>query len=125
MGYLLKPHVKTYREKKNRQGFTDKSIEKYIQKTAYLTKVQKEKELVLYYIRNHYLDFGAIDEVVSETVKNIFLQWIAQAGSNSEKKGRTEYGQEYILKRKEGTCVLHCEDGDLTMPVYVLEFKDE
>ena len=71
------------------------------------------------------LDFGAIDEVVSETVKNIFLQWIAQAGSNSEKKGRTEYGQEYILKRKEGTCVLHCEDGDLTMPVYVLEFKDE
>ena len=125
MGYLLKPHVKTYREKKNRQGFTDKSIEKYIQKTAYLTKVQKEKELVLYYIRNHYLDFGAIDEVVSETVKNIFLQWIAQASSNSEKKGRTEYGQEYILKRKEGTCVLHCEDGDLTMPVYVLEFKDE
>lgn len=41
---------------------------------------------------------------------------------NSGKIGRTEYGQEFRLVRKPGTCVLHFEDGDLTMPAYVLEF---
>ena len=42
---------------------------------------------------------------------------------NSEKMGRTEYGQEYRLIRGEGTCVLKCEDGDLKMPSYIMEFK--
>ena len=42
---------------------------------------------------------------------------------NSEQKGRTEYGQEYRLIRRKGSCVLHCEDGDLTMPAYVMEFR--
>lgn len=42
---------------------------------------------------------------------------------SSEKTGRTEYGQEYQLKRKDGSCVLKCEDGDLKMPDYTLEFK--
>ena len=51
------------------------------------------------------------------------MQWIGQAGMNSEHRGRTEYGQEYRLVRAEGNCVLHCEDGDLTMPAYVMEFQ--
>ncbi|MDD2972873.1 MAG: TIGR02677 family protein [Lachnospiraceae bacterium] len=123
--YLLKPHVKTYREKKDRQGFTDKSFEKYLQKNAYLQKIQKEKELALHYIRDYRLDFSRIDEVVPEIAKNIFLQWIAQASISSEKKGRTEYGQEFYLKQGEGNCVLKCSDGNLTMPAYILEFKHE
>ena len=42
---------------------------------------------------------------------------------NTEGKGRTEYGQEYRLIRQEGSCVLKCEDGNLTMPVYIMEFQ--
>ena len=42
---------------------------------------------------------------------------------NSQKQGQTEFGQEYRLIQKEGTCVLKCEDGDLTMPTYIVEFK--
>lgn len=42
---------------------------------------------------------------------------------SSRRMGRTEYGQEYRLIRKKGTCVLKCEDGLLTMPAYTLEFK--
>lgn len=123
--FLLKPHVKTYREKKNRQGFADKSFEKYLQRNEYLKNRQKEKELALRYIKNHQLDFSQIDEIVPEAAKNIFLQWIGQASISSEKKGRTEYGQEFLLKRGEGRCVLKCSDGDLTMPAYVLEFTEE
>jgi len=125
MMYLLKPRVQTYREKKSRQGFKDKSEEKQIQKMAYLEKITAEKNIVLHYIKENRLDFSSIDEVVSEGTKNVFLQWIAQAESSSTLRGRTEYGQEYTMKVNEGTCVLHCEDGDLIMPAYVLEFDHE
>ena len=124
MEYVIKPHTRSYREKKDRQGFTDKTLEKWSQRNDYLQKVQQEKELVLHYIKNNKIIFSEIDEVVSEHTKNVFLQWITQANMNSQRKGRTEYGQEYQLKKTDGTCILECEDGRLTMPAYVMEFQE-
>lgn len=121
--FLLKPHTRGYRERKDRTGFADKSLEKMAQRESYLRQAQKQKEVVLRYIREKKIRFAEIDEVVSEDTRAIFLQWIAQANMSSEKMGRTEYGQEYQLRKKEGSCVLKCEDGDLKMPDYTLEFK--
>ena len=121
--FLLKPHTRGYRERKDRTGFADKTLEKMAQRESYLRQALKQKEVVLRYIREHKIRFAEIDEVVSEDTRAIFLQWIAQANMSSEKTGRTEYGQEYQLKRKDGSCVLKCEDGDLKMPDYTLEFK--
>ena len=121
--FLLKPHTRGYRERKDRTGFTDKSLEKMAQRESYLRRAQRQKEVVLRYIREQKIRFAEIDEVVSEDTRAIFLQWIAQANMSSEKTGRTEYGQEYRLKKKEGSCVLKCEDGNLKMPDYILEFK--
>lgn len=121
--FLPKPHTRGYRERKDRTGFADKSLEKMAQRESYLRQAQKQKEVVLRYIREQKIRFAEIDEVVSEDTRAIFLQWIAQANMSSEKTGRTEYGQEYQLKRKDGSCVLKCEDGDLKMPDYTLEFK--
>lgn len=121
--FLLKPHTRGYREKKDRAGFADKSLEKMAQRESYLRRAQRQKEVVLRYIREQKIRFAEIDEVVSEDTRTIFLQWIAQANMSSEKTGRTEYGQEYRLKKKEGSCVLKCEDGNLKMPDYILEFK--
>lgn len=121
--FLLKPHTRGYREKKDRTGFADKSLEKMAQRESYLRLAQRQKEVVLRYIREQKIRFAEIDEVVSEDTRTIFLQWIAQANMSSEKTGRTEYGQEYRLKKKEGSCVLKCEDGNLKMPDYILEFK--
>ena len=121
--FLLKPHTRGYRERKDRTGFADKSLEKMAQRESYLRRAQRQKEVVLRYIREQKIRFAEIDEVVSEDTRIIFLQWIAQANMSSEKTGRTEYGQEYRLKKKEGSCVLKCEDGNLKMPDYILEFK--
>ena len=121
--FLLKPHTRGYRERKDRTGFADKSLEKMAQRESYLRRAQRQKEVVLRYIREQKIRFAEIDEVVSEDTRVIFLQWIAQANMSSEKTGRTEYGQEYRLKKKEGSCVLKCEDGNLKMPDYILEFK--
>lgn len=121
--FLLKPHTRTYREKKDRRGFTDKSLEKLMQRENYLRHAARQKEIVMQYIKESRINFSEIEGVVSEDTRNTFLQWIAQANMNSQKLGRTEYGQEYRLMKKEGNCVLKCEDGDLRMPAYVLEFK--
>lgn len=121
--FYVKPHTRTYREKKDRRGFSDKSLEKLIQREAYLKSVKAQKEMVMRYVKDRKIVFGEIDEVLSETTRNIFLQWITMANMNSQKCGQTEFGQEYRLIRKEGNCVLKCEDGDLTMPAYVMEFK--
>ena len=117
--FLLKPHTRAYKEKKDKRGFTDKSLEKMAQRDSYL----RQKEIVMHYIRDNRITFSEIDEVISQETRITFLQWITQANMNSGKNGRTEYGQEYHLKRTEGKCVLRCEDGDLVMPAFILEFK--
>ena len=75
-------------------------------------------------VKDQKIRFGDIDEIISEDTRNIFLQWIAQANMSSKRTGRTEYGQEYQLIKKEGNCILKCEDGNLKMPDYTLEFKE-
>ncbi len=121
--FQIKPHIRTYHEKKDRRGFADRSLEKMMQREAYLKNVKKQEETVMRYVKNKKIIFSEIEETVSEMTKNIFLQWIAMANMNSQKAGQTEFGQEYRLLQETGTCVLKCEDGDLTMPAYVLEFK--
>ena len=121
--FQIRPHTRTYREKKDRRGFSDRSLEKMMQREAYLQSVKKQKETVMRYMKNKKIIFADIEEPVSEMTKNIFLQWIAMANMNSQKSAQTEFGQEYQLLQEEGTCVLKCEDGDLTMPAYILEFK--
>lgn len=123
--YLLKPHTRSYREKKEKRGFQDKSLEKLMQREAYLNQARRQRKIVLHYIKENRIIFSEIQETVSAETRTIFLQWIAQANMSSQKMGRTEYGQEYHLIRKKGNCVLKCEDGDLVMPSYVLEFKEK
>lgn len=121
--FYVKPHSRNYRVKKDKRGFSDKSLEKMIQREAYLQSVKKQKEIVMHYVRDKKIVFSEIEEPVSEMTKNIFLQWIAIANMNSQRSGQTEFGQEYRLIQQNGYCVLKCEDGDLTMPAYIVEFK--
>ena len=121
--FQIKPRIRTYHEKKDKRGFSDKSLEKMMQREVYLQSVKKQEETVMRYVKNKKIIFAEIEEPVSEMTKNIFLQWITMANMNSQKLGQTEFGQEYQLLQEEGTCVLECEDGALTMPAYILEFK--
>lgn len=68
---MLKPHTRAYREKKDRRGFTDKSLEKYMQREKYL-KDQTAKEIVMYYIKDNKITFSEIEEVISEETRITF-----------------------------------------------------
>lgn len=123
--YCFRPHVQTYKERRKQQGFSDKALEKYMQRAEYLQNIDKEKQLVMQYINNGKVVFSKIEDVIPESVRGIFLQWISQANMSMDRLGHTEYGQQYKVVRKEGYCTLHCVDGDLKMPAYELEFIDE
>lgn len=122
--YQLKPHTRSYRPKKDKQGFPNKSLEKMIQRQEYLENTEKERQLMMRYINNGKLEVAAIYETVPESVRTMLLRWISQANMNSGKTGHTEFGQKFRLVRNRNLCVLHCEDGDLVMPAYILEFSE-
>lgn len=82
--FLLKPHTRTYRKKKDRRGFTDKSLEKMMQREHYLQKIRRQKEIVMHYVRDNKITFSEIEEVISEETRTILLQWITQANMNSQ-----------------------------------------
>lgn len=121
--FYIKPHAATYREKKDKRGFTDKSLEKMMQRQAYLQNINHQKEMVMRYVKDNKIIFSEIEGIISENTRNTFLQWIAMANMNSQRMGQTEYGQEYHLLQTEETCVLRCEDGNLIMPAYIIEFN--
>lgn len=123
--FLLKPRTRSYHEKVDKTGFKNKSMEKVMQRNAYLAQMKDEKEMVLKYIHENRLDISEIKECVSVNTRETLLRWIAAANANKSQKGHTEYGQSFKLIRKKSRCTLCCEDGDLEMPVYVLEFEGE
>ena len=100
-------------------------MEKTAKKLEYFKQLEKDKEMVMKYIRNNKLTIADINEVITENMRISILRWISNANMSASKTGITEYGQKYRLVRNEEICVLHCEDGDLEMPSYTFEFGDE
>lgn len=81
-------------------------MEKLLQREAYLKQARKQKEIVMHYIRDGRIVFADIEETITESTRIVFLQWIAQANMNSQKIGRTEYGQEYrMIPEKRNLCI--------------------
>ena len=72
-----------------------------MQREEYLKQARKQKDIVMHYIKESKIIFSEITETVTADTRAIFLQWITQANMNSQKMGRTEYGQEYRLIRKQ------------------------
>lgn len=125
MEFSLKPRTRTYRPRVDKSGFENRALEKLVQRNQYLKQMQEERAMVMRYVNGRILDLSQIDEVVPVSTRQTLLRWIAAANLTGAGKGRTEYGQDYRLQKKEGTCTLHCEDGDLVMPAYVFEFMEE
>lgn len=122
--YVLKPHTRAYRPRIDREGFENKAMQKLAQRNLYLQRTEEERRMMMKYIKDDKLDLSAIDECIPESTRITLLRWISAANTTTTKKGRTEFGQEYRLVKKYKLCILHCEDGDLTMPAYIFEFKE-
>ncbi len=125
MEYALQPRTRTYKPRLDRTGFPDKSAEKAVQRQKILEEERALRQEVMGYIRDGTLDLSALDTPVSPAVRTVFLSWIALANLSPDKRGQTQYGQSYTLKKRGNqTCKLNCTDGVLTMPNCVLIFEE-
>lgn len=119
------PRMRTYKPRMDRTGFADKRAEKAAQRQKILEEDRALRQEVMGYIRDGKLDLAALDPPVSPTVRTVFLSWVALANLSPDKRGQTQYGQPYTLKKRGNqTCQLRCTDGTLTMPSCVLIFEE-
>ena len=114
---------RTFREKRSKTGYVDRTFEKQIQRQEYLRQVEEQTAYLMRFVKDHRLKISEIDEVIPSFARTVLLRWIGNANMTESRSGMTEFGNAYHLEKEEGTCVLHCEDGDLTMPMYVFTFE--
>ena len=123
--FELQSHSRTYRERRTKEGVSDQSMNKMMAKIEYEEKIKRKEEMISQYIKNNKLDISAINNIVSPDLRISILTWISNANMNPDKVANTEFGKKFKLIKNEGTCVLHCSDGDITMPRYIMEFENE
>ena len=122
---VLRNRSRTGREKEHRSPVQDTSAQRAIVLREALEKQAREQKKLAALEQDGRIDFTRLP-VVEPRVREILLQWISRALENKERTARTEGGRNYHLELRPGQppCVLHCEDGNLTMPAMTLVFED-
>ena len=122
---VLRNRSRTGREKEHRSPVLDSSAQRAIVLREALEKQAREQKKLAALEQDGRIDFTRLP-VVEPRVREILLQWISRALENKERTARTEGGRNYHLELRPGQppCVLHCEEGNLTMPAMTLGFED-
>ncbi len=121
----IQPRVRTYRGKTERTGIVYRTEEKERTRRQILERAQREQAMLQGYIEDGRLDFSKLP-VIEPQIRNVFLTWLSKALERKSKRAKTEEGREYYIEENAGeTCVLHCTDGEFTMPAYTLVFTGE
>lgn len=119
---MLKPHTRGYRERKDRTGFADKSLEKWHSGKATCDRRRSRRKWYSGILGSKRFGLRRL------------MKWFPKTHSPFpavDRTGQYEFGEDgtdgirtgVSTEEKEGSCVLKCEDGDLKMPDYTLEFK--
>ena len=70
------------------------------------------------------IDFDKLP-VIEPRVREILLKWLSDAMESIDYSARTDDGRQYYLdmKKKDEKCIIHCTDGNFTMPKMSIVFK--
>ena len=72
------------------------------------------------------IDFAELP-VLEPRIREILLKWLSDVMEDVDFTARTDDGRRYVLDRThvEEKCVVHCEDGNFTMPRMAIVFQEE
>ena len=123
--YEVKPRIREYREKQSRIAIIDRTEEKQMQIEKYKKQLEEERKEIEKYINNGKIEIDKLPKVKS-TFRKTILKWISKANISVNKQITIEDGRKIklIYEPQKGTCILKCDDGNLEMPAFVLEFID-
>ena len=123
---MLKPRVRTYREKSGRSAIRESAEEKQRTRRQMIEKQREDMRRLRELESDGKIDFSTLP-VIESHVREILLKWISDALENPAGAATTEEGRHYMLdmSRKEERCVVHCEDGNFTMPKLSIVFQEE
>lgn len=121
----LKPRVRTYREKMNRTAITELAEDKHRARQEFITRQLEDRNKLRSLEQDGQIDFGQLP-VIEPHIREILLKWMSYALEDADLAGRTEDGRNYHLDDSKATekCVLHCEDGNMTMPHFCIVFEE-
>ena len=126
MEISLKPRVRTYREKSRRSVIRESAEQKQETRRKMLEKQREEMEKLQALEVNGRIHFGELP-VLEPRIREILLKWLSDAMESADFSARTDDGRRYILDRSRAdeTCVVHCQDGNFTMPDLSIVFQEE
>lgn len=121
--YEIKPRIREYREKQSKVAIVDKTKEKQEQIEKYFKQLEEERKEIEKYIKDGKIDIKSLPEIKSNFRKTL-LKWISKAGQMQNYEIVIEDGRKIKLKypQNKERCTLRCEDGNLEMPAFELEF---
>ena len=122
----LKPRVRTYREKSKRSGIHESAEQKQETRRKLLQQQREEMQKLQHLEKNGRIDFAELP-VLEPRIREILLKWLSDAMEDADFTARTDDGRRYVLDRTNAgeKCVVHCEDGNFTMPRMAIVFQEE
>ena len=123
--YEIKPRIREYREKNPKVAIVDRSKEKQEQIQNYLKQLEENKRELEKYIENGKIIVKELP-IVKSNIRKVLLKWISKAVLMPNRQITIEDGRriKLIYPQNGERCVLKCEDGDLEMPAFELEFLE-
>ncbi|MGN0335785.1 MAG: TIGR02677 family protein [Lachnospiraceae bacterium] len=124
--FLLKPRIRTYREKSRRSSIRDSRKEKEETRSRMLKQLREDRRKIELLEQNGRIDFAELP-VLEPRVREILLKWLSDALEDADYSARTDDGRLYVLDMSQADerCVVHCEDGNFTMPKLAIVFQEE
>lgn len=125
MNFVLKPRVRTYREKAGNSPIRDNRSEKEAMRSEMLVRLREDMQKAAKLEKNGCIDFAELP-VIEPRVREILLKWLSNAMEDGSFSAKTEDGRQYVLdlSQKNKKCVVRCEDGNLTMPAIRIVFQE-
>ena len=122
----LKPRIRSYREKSKRSVIRESTERKQETRQKLLQQQREEMKKLQILEKDGKIDFANLP-VLEPRIREILLKWLSDAMESVDFSARTDDGRRYILDKSqsEETCVVHCEDGNFTMPKLVIVFQEE
>ncbi len=122
----IKPRVRTYKEKTNRSAIRETNAQKQQARQEMIQKQKEDAAKIRLLEKDGRIDFATLP-VIELRVREILLKWLSDAMESPSFQARTEDGRHFRLDKSlvNEKCVVHCEDGNFTMPHMVIEFLED